>query len=67
MYSWRCAGPQPREGAGRTPGETPSYSQAFVENAACQDMGGALASLQDESCFQQKQGVHLDREKNQGK
>lgn len=44
---------------------TPGYLQAFVEDAACQDMGRALARLQDESCLQQKQGIHLDRE-NQG-
>lgn len=44
---------------------TPGHLQAFVEDAACQDMGRALARLQDESCLQQKQGIHLDRE-NQG-
>lgn len=44
---------------------TPGHLQAFVEDAACQDMGRALARLQDESCLQQEQGIHLDRE-NQG-
>lgn len=37
------------------------YSQAFIEDAAGQNVRAALAGLQDERRLQQEQGVHLRR------